>query len=122
MKKAHAIFVTINEIAQNKPTLIVLDLLAFGVPEEAAYSILLKRGIFKWLACREDLIRLKDCMKKEIRALNRKKSDKEKGYLKALEKYRKEIRFICHSPRIRVQTTDSKAQEFLAKWKKNESL
>lgn len=108
----------IDQAKQNRPSLIARDFELLGIPKKITYYILLRRGVFKWLACREDIIRLKNSMKNEIRALNREKTLEEKGYLMALEKYRKEIKIICHSPRLRVQTNDHEAARFLVKFKK----
>jgi hypothetical protein len=110
--------------AQNKPTLIVRDLEAHGVSKMVTYTILLTRGVFKWFSCRRDLIRAKDRWKVEInRVLSCIKNAKEfrdmerlwwlRGYLKALELCRKDVREICHSDRWRAPDNDDKAFRFL---------
>ena len=69
------------EFAQNKPTLIVNDIIE-KYPEvnpDFIYDILLKRGVFKWLAVRRDIIKLKNRWKDEIRELNRKYRQKNKA-------------------------------------------
>ena len=103
--------------AQNKPSLIVDDIREIypQIPENFIYEILLKRGVFKWLTVRRKLIRLKDKWKIVIRELNRKKTDKEKGYHNALIKCRQEIRELCHSERFVAPDFDRRANEFLKK-------
>lgn len=98
---------------QNTPTLVVRDLAAFA-PADVVYESLLRRGVFKWLTVRRNLIRLKDSWKDEIRSLNRKKSDWEKGYLAALERCRGEVRSLCHSERWAVPDNDRHAARWLA--------
>ena len=102
---------------QNKPSLIVYDIVERypNVDAEFIYEVLLRRGVFKWLAVRRDLIKLKEEWKKKIRELNRKKTQQEKGYLKALEKCRAQVRDLCHSPRWRAPDFDKKSQQFLDK-------
>ena len=89
--------------AQNKPSLVVKDIIALypEVNPDDIYEILLRRGVFKWLSVRRDLIKLKNIWKEEITKLNRRKTKEEKGYYKALIKCRKEIRSFCHSDRWR---------------------
>jgi len=111
-------------IAQNKPTLIASDLEPLGIPREITYSILLGRGVFKWLAVRRDLIGLKDSWKSRVTAtiaVIRKAKQAgdwqqlmyQRGYLRAYEEARSDIRDLCHSERFRVQDNDSAAQRFL---------
>lgn len=100
---------------QNKPTYVAKDLSTHGIPTDVAYEILLRRGVFKWFAVRRRLIRLKDEWKAQIRGLNRKKTPWEKGYLKALEECRAEVRELCHSERWQVPDNDSAAREWLTK-------
>lgn len=101
--------------AQNKPSLITKDITKKypNIDPDFIYEILLKRGVFKWLSVRRDLIKLKNKWKKEITNLNRKKNQQEKGYLKALEKCRKEVRILCHSERWQAPDFDKKAINFL---------
>jgi hypothetical protein len=106
---------TIWNFAQNKPTLIVSDIVKKypNVNPDFVYEVLLKRGVFKWLAVRRDLIKLKDIWKEEITRLNRRKTKEEKGYYKALLKCRAEVRKLCHSDRFRAPDFDNPANEFL---------
>ena len=98
---------------QNRPILIARDLEQYGVPKEVTMEILLKRGVFKWLAVRRQLIKLKNKWKEEIRELNRKKTEREKGYLEALIKCREEIRRLCHSERLQAPDNDRYAIRFI---------
>jgi len=100
---------------QNKPTLIVRDILKIttDISKNQIYEILLRRGVFKWFSVRRELIRLKMSWKKEISALNHRKSDYEKGYAKAMDKCRGEVRALCHSERWVAPDNDEKAIEYL---------
>ena len=64
---------------QNKPSLVVRDLeplLAPGVRRSVIYESLLRRGVFKWLAVRRDLIRLKNLWKTRVtESIARQKAD-----------------------------------------------
>ncbi len=114
---------SIENERQNKPTLIVRDLAAFDVPPDAAYEILLRRGVFKWLSARRRIIRLKDDIKREVTlSLVRQRgavdgNDKafERGYRKAKEEDRASIRAICHSPRWQAPDFDRDARRWLTK-------
>lgn len=102
------------QMRQNKPTYVVRDILKRYpmLDKDFMYSILLKRGIFKWLTVRRELIRLKDKWKKELTELyNTKPHDK--GYIKALEKCRKEIRELCHSERWVAPDNDKESIRWL---------
>lgn len=112
---------TIWSEAQNKPTLVVRDLAAYGVDPAIVYESLLRRGVFKWLRVRRELIRLKDAWKADIRSLNRKKSEWEKGYLAAMERCRKEVRALCHSERWVAPDNDRAAVEYLNKREKDQA-
>lgn len=103
--------------AQNKPSLVVKDIIEKypNVDPDFVYEVLLRRGIFKWLAVRRELIKLKNTWKEEITNLNRKKTKEEKGYYKALLKCRADIRKLCHSDRFRSPDFDSGANRFLLK-------
>ena len=107
----------INSYKQNKPSYIVDDIIRRypEVDPDFIFDTLLKRGVFKWLAVRRDIIKLKTQWKKEVRELNRRKSDKEIGYLHALEKCRGEVRALCHSNRFRAPDFDRISVEFLDK-------
>jgi len=101
--------------AQNKPSLIVNDICKKypNVEQDFIYEVLLKRGVFKWLSVRRKLIKLKDKWKVEVRNLNRKKTEKEKGYSTALEKCRAEVRKLCHSERFTAPDFDTGANVYL---------
>ncbi len=120
---------TIDEERQNKPTLIVRDLLRYGITTDAAYEILLRRGVFKWFAVRRGLIRLKDAWRDDItrvmellryaRAYRRFYGGGSdycigywRGYLKAAQTYRGEVSALRHSPRMRVQDDDKLARKW----------
>lgn len=111
---------------QNKPSLIAKDLEQYGVPRRLTMSVLLARGVFKWLAVRRDLIKLKNIWKERIKQtlaeIQQAKSSHEqlrlmylRGYLKAYEECRKEVRALCHSERWRAPEFDEEAQKFLKK-------
>lgn len=106
---------TIWGFAQNKPTLVVRDIVTKypDVDPDFVYSVLLQRGVFKWLSVRRDLIKLKEKWKGEVRDLNHKKTQKEKGYHKALIQCRAEVRKLCHSERWAAPDFDRKARRFL---------
>ena len=108
---------TIWNYAQNKPSLIVKDICSKypNVDPNFVYEVLLSRGVFKWLAVRRDLIKLKNVWREKITELNRRKTQQEVGYLKALESCRKEIRSMCHSHRWRAPDFDRQANNFLNK-------
>lgn len=117
-------------LKQNKPSYIVADLLYFGVPKEITYKVLLARGVFKWLSVRRLLISLKDIWKDRIKetlvniSKAKKQRDKEKlyfyrGYLKAMEECRKEVRALCHSERWQAPAFDQSAQLFLKELEDN---
>jgi len=96
---------------QNHTKLIIRDLEYYGVPPEITANILMARGVYKWFACRKDIIQLKNDIKKRIREIHQQRETiagtvewhTKKGELKALESVRKSIREICHSQRWRFQ-------------------
>ena len=102
-------------IKQNKPSLIVEDIVTKypNVDPCFIYLTLLKRGIFKWLAVRQQLIRIKEEWKEEIKKLQYRKPVRKRGYLEALEKCRAEIRRILKTDRWQVPDNDSRAKTFL---------
>jgi len=109
----------INQIRQNKVSYIVKDFkwLYPDIDENKIYYILLTRGIFKWLRVRRDLIRLKDEWKKQLNKLYKMPNTQyKKGFVKALEQCRKEVRNLCHMSRLVVQDNDKKARDYLRKW------
>ncbi len=96
----------------------------WGVPEEMVYYILLANGVFKALAIRRDLIRLKEEWKKEIRALHEEIRKYPKGSverkviaerLRTLTQCRQQVRQILKSERLRAPDNDRTAQRFLKK-------
>jgi hypothetical protein len=115
----------IDNIKQNKPSLIVNDLEAYGVPSNITMKILLGRGVCKWLAVRRKLIKLKyiwkDRIKRTVESIKLCKEDPilsydlgfYRGYLAALEDCRKEVRELCRSSRWQVPDNDTRANNFL---------
>jgi len=109
---------------QNKPSLIVNDLKQYNINPEISYKILLTRGVFKWFAVRRCLIKTKNIWKKIITETQNKimqaKQDQNnkklwyyKGYLKAYEECRADVRKMCHSERWQAPDFDKKAQQYL---------
>lgn len=106
---------------QNRPSLIAADLAQLAdVPEELTFRVLMARGVFKWLAARRDLIRLKNVWRDELTRLYRsiergdirkgtQEHEQAKGRIAAIEECRKQIRAICHSDRWRCPDNDLKA-------------
>ena len=113
---------TIWNEAQNKPTLVVRDIMKRypEVDPDFIYEVLLRRGVFKWLAVRRELIHLKYLWKEKVRELNRKKTQQEKGFLKALEECRKQVRILCHSSRWKAPDIDKTALEWLDNYARKE--
>ena len=112
-------------IEQNKPSLIAADLELFGVPKSVTHDILLARGVYKWLSVRRKLIVLKNTWKDRInKTLSSLKDAKRadnayevgylRGYLKAYEECRKEVRVLCHSDRWQAPDFDKQANLHLA--------
>ena len=118
-------------IKQNKPSLIAGDLLLFGVPKEITHKVLLARGVYKWLAVRRKLIVLKNIWKSRITStIEQLKVAKTKennafevgylrGYLKAHEECRKEVRELCHSERWQAPDFDRDSNNFLVEMESN---
>lgn len=111
-------------IEQNKPSLVAEDLEAFGVPAHITHSILLARGVYKWLSVRRHIIKLKNVWKARIvetlaklKEAKRSRNDYEvgylRGYLKAYEECRGAVRALCHSERWQAPDFDRKAQAHL---------
>jgi len=109
---------------QNRPTLIAQDLEAWGVPRSATYAILLARGVFKWLAVRRDLIRLKNLWAHEAASVRRQiaKAEAEgrahdsarlRERVATLADCRDDIRALCHSERWRAPAFDGAACAWL---------
>ncbi len=128
----------IDHIKQNKPSLVAKDLYElYEVPYDVTYKILLGRGIFKWLAIRRKLIKLKNVWKERITSLQNKLKDKKEECKKtdrndykkicsivheigkiqgALGTYmlvREEVRTLCHSSRRQCPDFDKNANKFL---------
>lgn len=111
--------------AQNKPSLVARDLLRIaGVPIDITYRVLVARGVFKWLAVRRDLIKLKNVWRDEItRCLSDLSSAKARGdgftaarlrgRIEALNSCRQAVRSLCHSERWRAPDFDRDAQRWL---------
>lgn len=108
---------------QNKPSHIVRDLKSYVDPD-TVYETLLRRGVFKWLAVRRELIRLKEEWKERLKIADvdcqiaRRSDDRYyaaymKGYRQALRECRQEVRALCHSPRWQVPDHDREAQRWL---------
>lgn len=125
--------------AQNKPTLIAKDFEEmFKVPRWVTYQVLVARGVFKWLAVRRDLIKLKNTWRDRITQTIQQIKDAKaylswqptpqskqqatlklaylRGYLKAMEECRKEVRALCHSERWQAPDFDKDAQRHLEDW------
>jgi hypothetical protein len=109
--------------AQNKPSLIADDLEQY-VDRDIVMASLLRRGVFKWLAVRRDLIRLKNTWKGQITdTLNdmevSKKEGKHyhraylRGYRTALNECREDVRRLCHSDRWQAPDFCKESREFL---------
>jgi hypothetical protein len=112
--------IEIDQMAQNKPSYIVDDLAHIASSEDRVYWVLLRRGVFKWLAVRRRLIRLKDEWKRRAKdaAASRQEATGAqvnywKGYIAALNECRAEVRALCHSPRVQVPDHDSRARRWL---------
>ena len=107
---------TIWNFKQNKPSLVVKDIIEKypDVDPNFIYTVLLQRGVFKWLSVRRDVIKLKKEMLNEVRNLNHRKTSEEKGYYKAVIKWRGRIRKLCHSARWTAPDFDKEANKFLS--------
>jgi hypothetical protein len=110
---------TIWQCRQNKPTYVVNDLIRYA-PARVIYGVLLQRGIFKWLAARRQLIRLKIVWKRRVtyslemqRECEWRKREYWRGYRRALEECRAEVRALCHSPRWQAPDNDERARQWL---------
>lgn len=115
--------------AQNKPSLIAKDLEKYGVPNYITYSILIARGVFKWLGVRRLLIKLKHTWKDELVELHKElvtlravsnpphhvqqRIAEIRGEIKTYERCRKEVRALCHSERWTCPDFDAEARNYL---------
>ena len=117
---------------QNRPVLVARDLAAWGVPEAAVMEVLLRRGVFKWLAVRRHLIRLKHQWKAELAYLN-KSLALSKGYRdlrhlrgrwrlehRMLQRCYGQVQQLCKGPRAQAPDNDRQAVRFLAQWLKRQ--
>ena len=113
-------------VRQNKPTLIARDLEGYGVPRDITYAVLLGRGVFKWLAVRRDLIKLKDVWCKRLTTAYLEQQQENtawrKGYIAAYEEARREVRALCHSERFRSPDFDDGAAAYLTSLGKEADL
>lgn len=122
------------QMRQNRPSLVVEDLEQYA-PKEVVYESLLKRGVFKWMACRRDIIKTKNKLRAAVnfanemihcyRMLPLKDNDPKfervkagkiaywRGYLKGVQFAYMCIRAICHSERWRAPDNDKKAMKWL---------
>jgi len=115
---------------QNQPKLVARDLARLAdVPHAVTHAVLVARGVYKWLAVRRDLIRLKDKWKAQVRLAHyavtacrrgaRKVDGRPRewwrGYLAAKTEDRADVRALCHSERWRAPDNDDEAQAFLAR-------
>lgn len=110
---------TIWNEKQNKPTYIVRDLAQY-VDADTVYEVLLRRGVFKWLTARRKLIKLKNTWCKRVtesiarqKALSGNAVAYERGYRKAIEECRAEVRAICHGERWEAPDFDRDAMRWL---------
>lgn len=139
--------------SQNKPSQIVEDFLSLIKPYRFldgpisksgktyseirwagdVYEILLRRGVFKWLAVRRKLIKLKNKWKEdETRILEsggscqvggkNRSPEYMRGYLAATRAHRADVRALCHSDRWQVPDHDSKAKQWLEKYELPEGV
>lgn len=112
-------------IKQNKPSLIASDFEKYGISRETTHSILLARGVYKWLSVRRKLIVLKNTWLNEINKIlvelriekhipnNSYKIGYLRGYLKAYENCRADVRSLCHSDRWQAPDFDRESNRFL---------
>jgi hypothetical protein len=111
---------TIWHERQNRPSLVVDDLAEYA-PPDVVYTSLLRRGVFKWLAVRRGLIKAKDIWKRRvtqsITAQHAAPSPTTRAYLRgyrrALEECRAEVRALCHSDRWQAPDIDRRARRWL---------
>lgn len=114
-------------IKQNKPSLIADDFEKIGIHRDFTHSVLLARGVYKWLSVRRLLIKTKNNWLIEInKTLSELKINKRipnnqyrigylRGYLKAYENCRYDVRELCHSERWQAPDFDRESIEFLNK-------
>jgi len=78
-----------------------------GISYDVAMDMLLRHGVFKWFACRRDLIRLKDDLRRELHTARGQRAA-------TLVSVRERIRAICHSTRLRAPDHDLHAALWLS--------
>lgn len=83
------------------------------ISKDFIYCILLKRGFFKWIAIRYEIIRFKQDLKEIIKTLQHPKNQKQKGYYQAIEMVRRKIGELCHSSRWQAPFNDTDAKKFI---------
>jgi len=82
------------------------------------------RGIYKWLAARRDIIKLKNLWRDALTVFYRAIESQEivrgtpeyhraRGTMIALEQCRAQLRSICHSPRWRFPDNDPRARDLI---------
>lgn len=110
--------------AQNRPTLIVRDLAPYA-PADVVYETLLRRGVFKWLAARRKVIRLKNTWRVRITASLAEQREADparkqwlRGYRAGIEQCRAELRAICHGERWDCPDFDREAQRWLERYER----
>jgi len=120
---------SIWQIAQNRPSLVADDLERAGVPRAVTHTILLARGVYKWLAVRRGLIDLKNQWRAELTQLYIAASREPRGSarrreivarIRALEECRAAVRGLCHSPRWSAPDNDREALRFLESYRGEE--
>lgn len=105
---------------QNKLSYVADDLEPW-VPRGIVLASLMRRGVGKWLACRRDLIALKNSWKAEVTKtiaqirIAKREGDTQglerlRGRLEAIVGCRKAVRQICHSERWRLPNHDWRAR------------
>lgn len=118
----------IDSYRQNKITLVVNDFEQLGIPATVTAKILMARGIYKWLANRRKIIKLKNRVRAKLTELYNSSLDRSdyrvskayrKGQTVAYQNILKELREICHSPRWQAPDFDEVAMEYLEDWREN---
>ena len=103
---------------QNKPHYIADDLYNLhGVPKIDTMKVLLARGVFKWFAVRRELVKLKNKWRDDVSEQYKLQTEMptayRRGYIKAMETCRKDVRKLCHSERWAAPDFDTQAIRFL---------
>ena len=123
----------VDRFREKYPSYILVDFLRLGVSPVVTAGILAARGVFKWMAVRAELFALAAKWKKDSRSMQEiircgKKVGSRaasevvpsqfqkgywKGYQKALEEHRKELKDLLSSPKWRAPGKDRMAKEAL---------